>query len=53
MKEINKKTLCYTCYGCNRLENEWFMGINKCENYINARKEKETNDRQTSLQNFN
>lgn len=53
MKEINEKTLCYTCYGCNRLELQWFMGINKCENYINACKEKETNDHKTSLQNLN
>lgn len=39
--------------GCNRLECEWFKGVNKCENYINAYEEKRTNDYQTSLPNFN
>lgn len=50
MREVDKKTLCYTCLGCNMLEDERFMGKYKCENYINGYKENQTNDHQTSLQ---
>lgn len=31
MKDLKGK--CKTCFGCNKLEDENFEGIKKCENY--------------------
>ena len=36
MKQLDKNALCSTCYGCNRLENEVFAGVQNCSNYIKA-----------------
>lgn len=43
-----RKTICYSCLGCTRLEDKNFKGTFKCENYIrgtndfqNRRKDKE------------
>lgn len=30
---MDKKTLCYSCLGCNLLENKGFKGTDKCNNY--------------------
>lgn len=34
MKELKKGTLCERCWGCNRLINEKFEGIYRCNNFI-------------------
>ena len=34
MKQIDDNKKCKTCLGCNRLENESFAGIYRCENYV-------------------
>lgn len=34
--QLNKKSLCLTCAGCNRLENKTFYGITSCANYIDV-----------------
>lgn len=34
MKQIKNDKLCKTCYGCNRLEQEEFNGVYRCNNYI-------------------
>lgn len=31
MKQIDKNTKCYKCFGCNRLEDENFKGVYRCE----------------------
>lgn len=43
-----RKTICYSCLGCNRLEIKSFQGTYRCNNYIrgtndfqNRRKDKE------------
>lgn len=33
MKEIDQDKLCRTCIGCNRLEQENFNGVYRCNNY--------------------
>lgn len=33
MKEIDQDKLCKTCTGCNRLEDENFNGVYRCNNY--------------------
>jgi hypothetical protein len=48
MKQIDKKYLCYTCYGCNRLELETFQGVYRCKNYIKGAKENEQVQKQKS-----
>lgn len=48
------KGKCKTCLGCNRLEDENFTGIWRCENYIEGkskdeyRRNTESNDRHVS-----
>lgn len=49
MKQIDKDRLCYTCYGCNRLENSDFNGTYRCLNYIKA--ERGTNESTKNNQN--
>ena len=34
MKQIEQDKLCYTCYGCGRLEQDNFNGVYRCDNYI-------------------
>ena len=34
MKELKKGTLCLKCLGCNRLINEKFEGIYRCNNFM-------------------
>ena len=34
MKQIKQDKLCYSCYGCERLEQDNFNGVYRCENYI-------------------
>ena len=34
MKQIEQDKLCYTCLGCNKLEDETFEGFYRCEHYI-------------------
>lgn len=34
MKELKKGTLCQGCLGCNRLIEEKFEGIYRCNNFI-------------------
>ena len=36
MKQIDTKTKCYICIGCNRLEEEPFKGEYNCLNYTKA-----------------
>ncbi|MGN1269371.1 MAG: hypothetical protein ACI4UU_00655 [Clostridia bacterium] len=36
MKQIKKDTVCYYCYGCNKLEQETFEGVRNCKNFISA-----------------
>lgn len=36
MKKIEKNKLCYYCLGCNKLELEYFTGINRCSNFAPA-----------------
>lgn len=47
MKQIDDDKKCKTCLGCNRLEEESFAGIYRCENYINGgiKDEKKNNER--------
>ena len=43
MKQIEQDRKCYTCLGCNRLEDALFAGVRRCENYVkggNASEEK-------------
>ncbi len=28
------KGKCETCFGCNKLELEWFEGVSSCKNYV-------------------
>lgn len=41
MKQIDKQYLCYTCYGCNRLELEDFKGVYRCKNYMKKERAKD------------
>lgn len=41
MKQIDKKYLCYTCIGCQREENEAFVGVYRCPNYIKKERAKD------------
>lgn len=41
MKQIDKDRKCYSCLGCNRLEQEEFKGVYRCENYMKGRNEYE------------
>ena len=34
MKQIEPDKLCYTCYGCGRLEQDNFNGVYRCDNYV-------------------
>jgi hypothetical protein len=34
MEQIEQDKLCYTCYGCGRLEIDNFNGVYRCDNYI-------------------
>lgn len=36
MEQIKQDRLCYYCLGCNRLEDENFKGINRCQNFVPA-----------------
>lgn len=40
MKELKKETLCQRCLGCNRLTNEKFEGIYRCNNFIMGKEQK-------------
>ena len=40
MKQIDKQYICYTCYGCGRLELEEFKGVYRCKNYIKKERAK-------------
>lgn len=33
MEQIGKDRLCFTCYGCNRLEVDYFNGVYRCKDY--------------------
>lgn len=45
MEQLDKKYKCYNCPGCNRLENENFKGVYRCENFILViREEEEKNE---------
>lgn len=37
MKQIDKDKKCYSCLGCNKLEQENFNGIYRCENYMRGK----------------
>jgi hypothetical protein len=39
---------CYTCYGCNRLEDPYFKGDKKCKYYRKAEKEVLSNRKWTT-----
>ena len=41
MKQIEQDRKCITCLGCNRLEDESFAGVRRCENYIKGWSEDE------------
>lgn len=45
MKQIDKQYICYTCYGCSRLEIEEFKGVCRCKNYIKKERAKEEVER--------
>ena len=34
MKQIDNKKLCYYCLGCNQLENENFIGVMRCKDFL-------------------
>jgi hypothetical protein len=34
MKKIDKRYLCYYCLGCNRLEDEKFIGVMNCKYFV-------------------
>ena len=36
MKQIEKNTVCYYCYGCGKLEDENFNGFKSCKHFITA-----------------
>ena len=38
MKQISNKTLCFYCLGCNKLEDEEFEGLMRCENIIPSKR---------------
>lgn len=38
MSQLDNYNLCKYCFGCNRLENENFFGIKKCDDFIGAEK---------------
>jgi hypothetical protein len=37
MKQLSKQTLCYTCYGCSRLEG-LIEGVYSCKDYVRVEK---------------
>ena len=36
MKQLERDTVCYYCYGCNKLEIEKFNGVKRCEKFVPA-----------------
>ncbi len=36
MKQLERDTVCYYCYGCNRLEQENFKGVRNCKDLMPA-----------------
>lgn len=36
MKQMPEDTVCYYCYGCNKLSLENYMGVRRCEKFIPA-----------------
>ena len=34
MKQISNKKICFYCLGCNKLEDEEFGGVARCENFM-------------------
>ncbi len=38
IKQIEKDTMCYYCFGCNRLEILEFDGVKRCKDFLAARK---------------
>lgn len=34
MKQIELDKLCYYCYGCNKLEQEEFIGARQCKDFV-------------------
>lgn len=34
MKQIYNKKLCKFCLGCNKLEDEYFNGVMRCNNFM-------------------
>ncbi len=37
MEQISNKKLCFYCLGCNKLEDENFDGVMRCENFVQSR----------------
>lgn len=33
---MDKDTLCYSCLGCNRLEDDLFNGVRRCDYFANV-----------------
>lgn len=45
--------LCLTCLGCNKLENENFVGTYKCKNYEGDKKDVSKIWKQTNISEWN
>lgn len=35
---LRDNVLCKSCLGCNRLEYDWFQGVQQCDNYFDGMK---------------
>ena len=36
MKQLEKDTICYYCYGCNKLFLETFDGVKHCNGFVSG-----------------
>lgn len=50
---ISKDKLCYYCYGCNKMELEYFNGTRNCRNFTSVTEEWEKQWREELKKNGN